>query len=107
MKVELLVNLKIASGKVISAGTIYSDENVPIPEFIMRRLERGTARVIDAKPSSIPKAPAVSPGSKAAAKAAEAKAAKDAEILGDQGEAFVGNNFPKTVKRVLNKAAKE
>lgn len=127
MKVELLVNLKIASGKVISAGTVYSDEVVPIPDFIMRRLARGTAKIIDAKPSLISKAPAVFPGSKAAeakaAKVAEAKAVKaaavkaaeiddtgktgDAANLGDREEAFAGNNFPKTIKKVVNKTAKE
>ena len=46
MKVELLVNLKIGSGRVVSAGSIFSDESEPIPDFILRRLKRGTARVI-------------------------------------------------------------
>jgi hypothetical protein len=46
MKVELLINLKIGSGQIISAGTVFSDEFEPIPEFIMNRLRRGTAKVI-------------------------------------------------------------
>ena len=64
MKVELLVNLKIASGKILSRGTIFSDENGPIPEFIMKRIRRGMAKVIDTRPSPervkpIAKAPVV------------------------------------------------
>lgn len=46
MKVELLVNLKVGSGRVISAGSVFSDANAPIPDFIMRRLKRGQARVL-------------------------------------------------------------
>ncbi len=46
MKVELLVNLKISNGKIIPAGTIYTDDKEPIPEFIFRRLKRGMAREI-------------------------------------------------------------
>ena len=46
MKVELLVNLKIGSGRIISAGTVFSDEVEPIPDFIMNRLRRGMAKVI-------------------------------------------------------------
>ena len=46
MKVELLVNLKIASGKIISAGTIFSDEFEPIPDFVMKRLDRGKAKIV-------------------------------------------------------------
>lgn len=48
MKVELLVNLKVASGKIISAGTIFTD---PIPEFIMKRVRRGMAKIIDQRPA--------------------------------------------------------
>ena len=48
MKVELLVNLKVASGKIISAGTIFND---PIPEFIMKRVRRGMAKIIDQRPA--------------------------------------------------------
>jgi hypothetical protein len=51
MKVELLVNLKIASGRIISAGTIFSDETEPIPEFIMKRLARNKARIISGAPA--------------------------------------------------------
>jgi len=46
MKVELLVNLKIGSGKILPVGTMFTDENGPIPEFITRRLKRGQARVV-------------------------------------------------------------
>lgn len=59
MKVELLVNLKVASGKIISRGTIFTD---PIPEFIMKRVRRGMARIIDQRPTperTVIKAPVV------------------------------------------------
>jgi hypothetical protein len=47
MKVELLVNLKVSTGKIISAGSVFSDEEgAPIPEFVMRRLQRRQARII-------------------------------------------------------------
>jgi len=47
MKVELLVNLKVSTGKIISAGTVFSDEGgTPIPEFVMRRLQRRQAKVL-------------------------------------------------------------
>jgi hypothetical protein len=46
MKVELLVNLKVGDGRIVSAGSVFSDEKVPIPDFIMRRLKRGMARII-------------------------------------------------------------
>lgn len=47
MKVELLVNLKVGTGKIISAGSVYSDEEgTPIPEFVMRRLQRRQARIL-------------------------------------------------------------
>jgi len=46
MKVELLVNLKIGSGRIISAGTVFSDEFEPIPVFIMNRRRRGMAKDI-------------------------------------------------------------
>jgi hypothetical protein len=59
MKVELLVNLKTAEKRTISAGTIYSDEEgTPIPEFILRRLRRGMARVIVPK-KTVPPLPLV------------------------------------------------
>jgi hypothetical protein len=57
MKVELLVNLKVNDGRIIPAGSIFSDESGPIPEFVYRRLRRGAARVISNKtppPESVP-----------------------------------------------------
>ena len=54
MKVELLVNLKVSTGKIISAGSVFSDEEgTPIPEFVMRRLQRRQARVIPGTPKPI------------------------------------------------------
>ena len=50
MKVKLLVNLKIATGRILSAGTIFSDEKEPIPEFILKRISRRQVQVIDPKP---------------------------------------------------------
>jgi len=63
MKVELLVNLKIASGRVLSAGTVFSDAVEPIPDFIMKRLARGMAKVIENTPvpGIKPKATVISP----------------------------------------------
>ncbi len=57
MKVQLLVNLKIADGRVIPAGTIFTDENGPLPEFIIRRIRRGAAKVISQDSPSPPPAP--------------------------------------------------
>lgn len=54
MKVELLVNLKLGNGHVVSAGSVYSDKNTPIPEFVMRRLKRGMARIIENDPPPPP-----------------------------------------------------
>ena len=45
-KVELLVNLKVADGRIINAGTIFTDESGPIPDFVIRRLNRGMARIL-------------------------------------------------------------
>ena len=45
-KVELLVNLKVSDGRIINAGTIYTDEHGPIPDFVVRRLNRGMARIL-------------------------------------------------------------
>lgn len=56
MKVELLVTLKTANGAMISPGTVFTDVAGPIPEFIMKRVARGQAKVLDATPSSPPKA---------------------------------------------------
>ena len=54
MKVELLVNLKVKSGKIISAGSVFSDEEgVPIPESILRRVQRRQARVLPGIPKSV------------------------------------------------------
>lgn len=54
MQVELLVTLKVANGTFIPAHTVYSDENgQAIPDFVMRRLNRGMARII-AGPSRPP-----------------------------------------------------
>ena len=55
MKVELLVNLKTASGRIVEAGTIFSDEENPIPPSILKRVTRGTARVISTTPSPVAK----------------------------------------------------
>ena len=47
MKVELLVNLKVKSGKIFSVGSVFSDEEgVPIPESILRRVQKRQARIL-------------------------------------------------------------
>ena len=50
MKVELTVNLKTAKGQIISAGSVFSDKDAPIPDFIMRRVEKRQARIIENNP---------------------------------------------------------
>jgi hypothetical protein len=97
MKVELLVNLKVASGSVISAGTIYTDEQGPIPEFILRRLRRGTARTLPEKavpPSSISKP--VQVGKKAPLPFVK-------EVKKDAVPVPPGKSVPTVVKKVLVK----
>jgi hypothetical protein len=47
MKVKLLVNLKTANSTIIPAGTVFSD---PIPEFVMKRLSRRQAEILDKQP---------------------------------------------------------
>ena len=83
MKVELLINLKIASGKIISAGTIFSDEVEPIPEFVMNRLGRGKARIISGTPAK----------------------PKESEVLPKAAKPKVENQdkIPAPVKKVLGK----
>lgn len=39
MKAQLLVNLKISSGKVISANGIYDSTIAPLPDFIVNNLD--------------------------------------------------------------------
>jgi hypothetical protein len=53
MKIKLNVNLKIASGKVISSGTVFDDKDGPIPDFVMRRVARNMAEIIDTRPSPV------------------------------------------------------
>jgi hypothetical protein len=50
MKVELTVNLKTAKGQIISAGSVFSDKDAPIPDFIMRRVEKRQAKIIEYNP---------------------------------------------------------
>jgi hypothetical protein len=52
MKLMLKVNLKIGSGQVVAAGTVFDDSKEPIPEFMFKRLRRGQAEVIP-EPSSV------------------------------------------------------
>lgn len=58
MKVELLVNLKLGDGRMISTGTVYSDKDAPIPEFIMRRVAKRQAKIIEQDRSAPTLAPA-------------------------------------------------
>lgn len=53
MKVQLSVTLKTASGAIVPGGTIFSDEKGPIPDFVMRRVNRGQAVVLDATPFKV------------------------------------------------------
>jgi hypothetical protein len=56
MKVQILVNLKMATSKILPSGTIFDDKDGPIPESIMKRVRKGTAKIIDAT-VFVPKAP--------------------------------------------------
>jgi hypothetical protein len=53
MKVQLLVNLKVRDGRIISAGSVFSDEVTPMPEFIEHCLNKGRAKIIDHRPSPL------------------------------------------------------
>ena len=89
MKVELLVNLKLGDGRMISAGSVYSDKNTPIPDFIMRRLSRGMAKIVEYDPSPPP------PFSYTKKKP---EVEKDTVLI---------VTTPKTVKKVLKKTSKK
>ncbi len=54
MKVELLTNLKLGDGRMIATGSVFSDKDAPIPDFIMRRLARRQARILEEKKSEVP-----------------------------------------------------
>lgn len=51
MKVELTVNLKTAKGNIIRSGSVFSDKDAPIPAFILQRLAKGQARIIEYNPA--------------------------------------------------------
>lgn len=53
MKVQLLVTLKTASGAIVPGGTLFTDEKGPIPDFVMRRVNRGQATVLDPTPTKV------------------------------------------------------
>jgi hypothetical protein len=38
VKAELLVNVKTASGAILVAGSVFSDEHGPLPRFILENL---------------------------------------------------------------------
>ena len=49
MKVMLMVNLKIAKGKVIPKGAIFTDEYKPFPGFIQRKIGTPLVQVLEDK----------------------------------------------------------
>jgi len=51
MKVKLLVNLKVARGTVISAGTIYSDVDGALPDYITDSLN--DSKIIEVLPEPV------------------------------------------------------
>jgi hypothetical protein len=95
MKVELLVSLKVGDGRIIAAGTVFSDKNTPIPEFVIRRLNRGMARIIEHDPLP-PPIPSISKPEveKKIEKVVEAPKAPDKVI-----------EAPKAAKKILKKSA--
>jgi hypothetical protein len=104
MKVELLVNLKVASGRVLSKGTVFSDAVEPIPDFIMKRLARGMAKVIEVTPApAVVKAKVISSAplvSEELAKIIKESAPKeeDAEDIDDED-----SGIPDSIKKVVMK----
>lgn len=55
MIVELLVNLKLSDGRMIAAGSVFSDKDAPIPDFVMRRLTRRQAKILEQNKFEAPK----------------------------------------------------
>lgn len=53
MRVELRVYLKIASGKTIPAGTVFDTRLRPLPEYILNRIFRRQAIVLEATPGEL------------------------------------------------------
>lgn len=113
MKVQLLVNLKVADGRVISAGTVFTDENGPLPEFILRRLRRGTAKVISNSPAPAPAAEPVKESAPATVE--EKQEAEEEEKMPPVEEAKPSEDeeekrpseFGKPVKKLLGKKKKK
>lgn len=102
MKVRLNVNLKTASGSIISAGTVFND---PIPDYIMRRVARGQATIISNAPVASP-AP-VAPAKKEIPAVApepvpEPAPAKDVPEV----QSTETTSVPEAVKKVLDKKGK-
>lgn len=52
MRVELLVNLKVANGSIIRKGTVFDDTYSPIPGVISRKIGTNLVRIISNKPKS-------------------------------------------------------
>jgi hypothetical protein len=98
MKVELLINLKIASGKILSVGTIFDDNDGPIPEFIMKRVRRGSAKIIDARPSSKESAVIAKP-----IKAAVTEENLEQKELFDGPDTSSQKDMPEVVSKVIKK----
>jgi len=100
MKVELLVNLKVASGRVLSKGTVFSDAVEPIPDFIMKRLARGMAKVIETSPAPAvvaPKATVLSPVKNAN------EIEKEEDIGDEDGNGDGDGDIPDSIKKVVMK----
>lgn len=78
MKVRLDINLKIANGDVIPAGTVFSD---PIPDFIMNKVPK-KATIIERNPAPVEE---VKKAKKREEAAEDAFGATDANTTGGEG----------------------
>ena len=95
MNVELLVNLKVPDGRTIPSGAMFDDEHgQPIPDFVLRRLKRGMARVIASKTST-----PVLPGPKTEVGVIKPVPEKEAEKKEDVKKAKI----PPRIKKLLEK----
>lgn len=92
MKVKLLVNLKIGSGKIIDAGTIFDSSKAPIPDCILRRIPRRKAEIVSGSLAELtPKTPAT---------------AEDVDaVVGGLADDAAAVVVPEAAAAVLNEAA--
>ncbi|MCE5226090.1 MAG: hypothetical protein LLG05_09575 [Porphyromonadaceae bacterium] len=100
MKVRLDINLKTASGAIISKGTIFSDEEgIYIPDFVMKRLQRRQATIISGGTKKVVASPAISKNPDNVGDSA----GKTGDGAGKTGDGAGNDDKPPAVKKVLSK----